>query len=299
MAPPALPIVDFAGADGAALARAVGAAFADVGALHAVGLGLDPAIAAAQLDAARRFHGLPAAEKAALFTPGRVRSYRDYRDEGPADGPHHAALTVMFGPDEAALRGTVTEAPNAWPASDETVRAAVQAFDDAMDPIARRVTGLVARALDLPPAALLDHFAPATRFVRLHVYPPRPDAAVGCVAHTDHGFLAFLLEDMMGGFDVQGVDGIWRPVDPIEGRIVVLAGEVLSRWSNGRLRAPMHRARHPRAGTRYSVPYFFDPTWDAPIECLPTCRSADAPARFAPTTYRDLVLGRWGSYGGG
>jgi len=41
---------------------------------------------------------------------------------------------------------------------------------------------------------------------------------------------------------------------------------------------------------RYSIAYFHSPNPAATIECLPSCVSADNPARYAPTVYRDLVL---------
>lgn len=282
----------------ATLTRQLDDAMRRLGAFVATGLELDPAIAADALDAARRLHARPAAEKRALHAEGRIRRYSDYEsDDDAPDALRHAALTTMFGPSPEALAGTVTEGQNRWPAGDPAVRASVEAFDRAMVPIARRVTGLMAEALGLAPAALLDHFGEPTRYVRLHVYPPRPDDVVGCVAHTDHGFITFILEDAVGGLDVEWPDGAWATITPRPGAMAVIAGDVFARWTNGRWRAPRHRARHPEAEVRYSAPFFFDPAWEASIECLPTCTSPDAPAAFAPARYRDLVLARWGDYG--
>src|SRR6266851_3968763 len=41
---------------------------------------------------------------------------------------------------------------------------------------------------------------------------------------------------------------------------------------------------------RYSITYFHSPNPDSVIECLPSCVSADTPARYPPAVYRDLVL---------
>jgi isopenicillin N synthase-like dioxygenase len=45
-----------------------------------------------------------------------------------------------------------------------------------------------------------------------------------------------------------------------------------------------------RHSTVYSIAFFYSPNPASVIECLPTCVSADRPARYAPATYRDLVL---------
>ena len=41
---------------------------------------------------------------------------------------------------------------------------------------------------------------------------------------------------------------------------------------------------------RYSIAYFHSPNPAAIIECLPSCVSADNPAKYPPAVYRDLVL---------
>ena len=49
----------------------------------------------------------------------------------------------------------------------------------------------------------------------------------------------------------------------------------------------MHRVVNPvrSAGTsndRVSIVFFFQPNYDALIECVPTCESEDRPAKYAP-----------------
>ena len=38
---------------------------------------------------------------------------------------------------------------------------------------------------------------------------------------------------------------------------------------------------------RYAIPFFFDPRVDTVVEALPSCVSADHPARYEPMLYRD------------
>jgi hypothetical protein len=41
---------------------------------------------------------------------------------------------------------------------------------------------------------------------------------------------------------------------------------------------------------------FFGPSGDALIECLPTCQSAEQPAKYKPITYRALRQWYYGTY---
>ena len=74
--------------------------------------------------------------------------------------------------------------------------------------------------------------------------------------------------------------------------IIVNTGEFLNRWTNGRFMATPHRVV-PVARDRYSIAFFFNPSWDTVAEALPTCTGPDNPPRFKPVRfldYRDWYL---------
>lgn len=54
----------------------------------------------------------------------------------------------------------------------------------------------------------------------------------------------------------------WTPIDPVEGGIAVNIGDMLARWSNGRLNSNLHRVRMPTEqectppSSRYSIAFF-------------------------------------------
>ena len=56
-------------------------------------------------------------------------------------------------------------------------------------------------------------------------------------AHTDYTSLTLLFQDDCGGLEVEkrGCHGVYIPVDPIEGALVMNIGDTLMRWSNGML----------------------------------------------------------------
>jgi isopenicillin N synthase-like dioxygenase len=71
---------------------------------------------------------------------------------------------------------------------------------------------------------------------------------------------------------------------------VVNGGDILHRWTNERFLSTPHRVRNVSGQLRYAVPFFFDPNHDTVIECLPTCQSAERPAKYPPIKFGDYAL---------
>ena len=76
---------------------------------------------------------------------------------------------------------------------------------------------------------------------------------------------------------MQSLDGEWLDVTPIEGTVVVNAGDLLAIWSNDMIRSTLHRVVEPPLDgkdveeypARYSIAYFCNPDYDKMIEALP------------------------------
>merc|ERR1712050_410306 len=82
--------------------------------------------------------------------------------------------------------------------------------------------------------------------------------------------------------------GGWLKVDPVVGGIAVNIGDMLSRWSDGRLLSNLHRVRMPMPEecdpprSRYSIAFFMQADEDQLIEC----------DEHAPISAGDYILGR-------
>jgi isopenicillin N synthase-like dioxygenase len=87
-----------------------------------------------------------------------------------------------------------------------------------------------------------------------------------------------LRQDTSGGLQVHAPGG-WIDAPPIPGSFVCNLGDMLERMTGGRYRSTPHRVRNPGAGDRLSVPFFFDPAWDAEVLPVPTLADDPAPAR--------------------
>jgi isopenicillin N synthase-like dioxygenase len=115
-------------------------------------------------------------------------------------------------------------------------------------------------------------------------------------AHTDHGIVTVLWADRVPGLEILGADGAWHPVLPVGGALLVNLGDALARWTNDQWISTTHRVVPPRARgelvPRRSAAFFHDGNVDAVIECLPSCVSAQAPARYAPVTVGEHMAAR-------
>jgi isopenicillin N synthase-like dioxygenase len=148
-----------------------------------------------------------------------------------------------------------------------------------------RVGLAVLRALALGLSQPLEHFDsfvlprgdPHLKIIR---YPPQPreaDTGQGVGTHHDSGLVSFVLQDDVGGLQVE-LDGKLVDATPKRGTYVMNLGEMLQAATNGYLRATKHRVQSPPSGReRLSVAYFFHPRLDAhfaPIELPPELAAA-------------------------
>ena len=184
--------------------------------------------------------------------------------------------------------------PNVWPDDLPGFRDTVLAYIDRVDTLARRFLPVCAVALDLPPGYFAAAFAESQFTFRLTHYPPAKAEAnqFGIAPHTDANFLTFLAQTDVPGLELRLPSGQWLDVPYVPESYAVNAGDMMSRWTNGRFKSTPHRAVPPVGRDRYAIPYFFGPHLDTVIACLPTCESADDPPRFPPITY-DAYLRWW------
>ncbi|KAF1986805.1 Clavaminate synthase-like protein [Aulographum hederae CBS 113979] len=99
--------------------------------------------------------------------------------------------------------------------------------------------------------------------------------------HSDYGSITLLFQDDRGGLQVKSPDGTFVDATPIEGTVVINAGDLLARWSNDTIKSTKHRVVEPplkkgqEVGVgedyppRYSIAYFCNPNFDRMIEAIP------------------------------
>jgi isopenicillin N synthase-like dioxygenase len=110
----------------------------------------------------------------------------------------------------------------------------------------------------------------------------------GAAAHSDFGALTLLMQDSLGGLQVQNKQGRWIEAPPIEGTFVCNIGDLLERWTNKRLVSTKHRVINRSQKSRFSIPVFYDPTSQAVIDPC-DLGIAIEDALFEPITAGDYI----------
>jgi isopenicillin N synthase-like dioxygenase len=270
------PIVGGAADADRAIAGELLPIFESFGALLLVDHGVPAAVMSGAFAAAARFFQLPLDERLS------IRVGRDNRGYVPMHQTHYPGnkpdLKESFnvGPpltadDPDVKAGKPLRGVNRWPAM-AGFREPVEAYFDAVTALGRRLLGPLAICLGMPPEALRALYGKPIAFMRLFHYPPDSDVAdkeFGAAEHKDYGFLTILAQDKNGGLEVRSPGGALVPVPPRTDVFVINVGDMLSEITGGRFRSPLHRVVNRSGVARYSIPYFFDPDFDATFAAMP------------------------------
>ena len=308
-----IPVIDFAPflkgspAERRAVALKIGEACRNIGFFYLTGHGIPRSTIDKVFAEAKRFFDLPvekkkeiAIEKSAChrgwfamggenLDPKQQRETGDFKEgikigrDLPLDHPLVKAGTPLHGPDQ-------------WPTGLPGWHETMQGYYDAMVALGREVMHAFALALELPE----DHFdrwltGPMATLGPLH-YPPQKGqitaARIGAGAHTDFGCLTMLAQDPVGGLQVRNSAGQWIDAPYVAESFVLNIGDMMERWTNGVFSSTLHRVINTSGRDRYSLPFFFDPIFDADLTVLPTCTGPGRPAKYPPTTGGQYLLDR-------
>ncbi|MBK5289115.1 MAG: isopenicillin N synthase family oxygenase [Acidimicrobiia bacterium] len=297
------PLLD--GTDLDAVAGAIDHACREFGFFSVVNHGVDPERFATVASLAREFFALPPERKQRVaMSRGGVA----WRGWFPLDGELTSGIPdhkegYYFGrelpaTDPRVQAGTPLHGPNLWPEEPAALREVLTDSMQALETLGGHLTRAISYALGLGADTLNDWwFRDPVVLLRLFQYPAGPGATRGVGEHTDYGFLTMLWQDTSGGLQVR-TDAGWIDVPPEPAALVCNIGDMLDRLTRGRYRSTAHRVVSPSATDRISVPFFFDPDWDARVDALPLPGAAppdDANHRWDGTSVHTFD-GTYGEY---
>jgi isopenicillin N synthase-like dioxygenase len=285
---------------------AIGAACLKYGFFHITGHGIPSDLIERVWRKTKRFFALPLDAKQAVsrskenargwYNRELTKNTRDMKEVFDFGHSPHPEL-----PDDDPANRT-QDGFNRWPEARlcPDFRPTMQEYFCACERVAFTLLEAIAESLGVPPDALTRDFVGRhTSFVRLNHYPRhdplRPERSasttghLGVHHHTDAGALTVLLHDEVSALEIN-LDGQWMLVEPVIGALVVNIGDIVQVWSNDRYPAPVHRVRASTNRERYSLPFFFNPVYEAVYAPLAALTNEQAPPRYRPITWGDF---RW------
>ncbi|MEN9643598.1 MAG: hypothetical protein RL238_267 [Actinomycetota bacterium] len=221
---------------------------------------------------AAEFFALPEDEKARVSMAVGGRAWRGWfplegeLTSGVPDRKEGYYFGAELPPDPRPMHG-----PNLWPEHPAALAPLVTQWMDGMEQLAQSLLAQMAVGLGRPASFFVDGLtAHPTPLFRIFRYPPHPDGDIatwGVGEHTDYGLLTLLATDGTPGLEVKS-HGEWIAAPADADLVICNLGDMLDRLTGGRYRSNPHRVRNHAGTDRYSLPYFFDPGWDAVVESL-------------------------------
>ncbi len=301
---PIIDVSDLASPDADArrrVAAEIGRASTDVGFFYVVGSGIAREVVENAVAASRRFFALPMDVRMQAYSGRSNRGYTPLFDSHHPDQKPDATEGFELGHEAEdgappAIDSPVF-APNRWPDVPD-FRAPVVAYYRATLDLGVRLLRAYALYFGLPEHHFDALFTLPVADMRLAHYPDSDEVRAvsdfGTGAHTDHGILTLLWQDDCGGLEVRLNDETWLPVPPVADSFVVNIGELMTRWSNGRLRSTLHRVINRAGRSRFSIPLFLHPNVGTNID--PRDWPGVTEARFPPVISSDYLAARFSQY---
>lgn len=305
---PVIDLRDIRSADLAArqaLADKVRDASINVGFFYIKNHGVSEETIALALDAAKRFFALPQSSKEAI-SMAKSTNFKGYtpllgENTNPENrGDLHEGFDIGWEDPSGNVRaddGAMSGA-NLWPDEQEIpgFKEAVMRYYYEVVALGKLLFPVIALALNLPENFFDDKTTKPAAILRLLYYPSQ-DGIVdnriqGIGAHTDYECFTILWQDEVPALQVLNMDNKWVDATPIPGTFVVNLGDQLARWSNDVFKSTVHRAINRSGVERYSIPLFFGSDYDVVLKALPSCVSAERPAKYEPITAGEFVRSR-------
>ncbi|PHR94104.1 MAG: hypothetical protein COA69_00470 [Robiginitomaculum sp.] len=259
---------------------------------YVVGHGIEARDNAQMMQMSRQFFALALAERKQIeiLNSPHFRGYtilgdertggnRDWRDQIDFGMEREAHGFEPGDPDWLKLRG-----PNQWPEALPEMRPVVLNWMRAMQGLGQAIMGGLAVGLGQSREYFDANFVPEgdarLKLIRYHAQAGVSEGlGQGVGWHHDTGLLSFILQDEIGGLQVD-IDGQIIDVTPMEGAFVMNLGEMLQVATNGYFRATQHRVVSPPRGlTRHSIAFFFNPTLETKFAPVPLPPELAAQAR--------------------
>ncbi|NDJ23261.1 isopenicillin N synthase family oxygenase [Nostoc sp. B(2019)] len=271
------------------IANQIASALQEMGCLYLKNHDISATLIAQTFAQAKRFFALPLEEKKQVALTEIC--HRGYIPMGKS-----SILSEQFyfgremNPEELDKLNHPFHQPNQWLQSQPEFHKAMLQFFTACHASTLKVLEALAITLKLPQSYFAELHSEQNHAVGLHHYPGAsqvPQAQnIRLGEHTDGNTITYVFQHEVEGLEICSKTGEKIPVPLIPNTVVVMAGEILQRWTNDKVYATKHQVAIPYASQhiqpRYSFAFFASPNNDAEIACPESCLGVNETAKYAP-----------------
>jgi len=266
----------------------------------------------------RAFFDLPAEEKlkSKSADPNCPRGYFPMAAEALArslgvDTPPDVKESFGIGPLRAPRSEIAADdlefhyGENLWPALPADLRRALTRYFEAMTVAGSQVLRLFSAALELPHDYFERYHTHPMCALRCINYPasdgPMLPGQKGAGEHSDYGSITMLKSDPdVPGLEIRLPSGRWARAPLVDDAFIVNIGDMMARWTNDRWVSTLHRVIQPEttasgARRRQSMAFFHNTSFDAEIECIPTCLGPGEEPKYGPVLAGRYLVERFTS----
>ncbi|KAL3690409.1 hypothetical protein R1sor_016718 [Riccia sorocarpa] len=169
---------------------------------------------------------------------------------------HWAESWTIYG--KGSWEDLDAEVLSAWPEGNDSLRIIAAKFFQDLEELTKQLFELYAEDLGVGSDFYSKHVDSSELMVRWNHYPacPNPWSILGAKTHTDFNLITFLLQDQVGGLQVER-DGSWFGIQPIEGSLIINFADGFHVWTNGTYKTAVHRVLVNTRKPRFSFTAFW------------------------------------------
>ncbi|KAI3437248.1 Fe2OG dioxygenase domain-containing protein [Psidium guajava] len=166
----------------------------------------------------------------------------------------------------------------------------IQSFSEKLSELDKMIRRMILESLGVE-KYLDEHMNSTNYLLRVMRYagPQTTDTKLGLNSHTDKNIVTILCQNEVEGLEVQTKDGEWFSSQPSPNSFIVMIGDSLYAWVNGRLHSPHHRVMMSGNKARYSVGLFSIPKGGYLIKAPDELVDEEHPLLFKPFDHVEFL----------
>ncbi|OIT02752.1 PREDICTED: probable 2-oxoglutarate-dependent dioxygenase AOP1 [Nicotiana attenuata] len=177
-----------------------------------------------------------------------------------------------------------------WPEGNPNFCKTIQSYSEQLSELDQTVRRMILESLGVE--KYMDEHVNSTNYLlRVMKYkgPQSNETKIGLNAHTDKNIVTILYQNQVNGLEVLTKDGHWINVEPTPDAFIVMIGDSLYAWANGRVHSPYHRVMMTGNEARYSVGLFSIPKAGYKIKAPEELVDKEHPLLFKPFDHVEFL----------